>query len=681
MYEIVLAPLAALMVIFVAATVKWAFRAKERIGYSFVLFVLTMMASMFASAVIYFTAPDLQSIEIDAALNSTVMLLGLTAIIYSFVTHRGAGHPVVQRGLMPGSPVLFRASVIVLILLNEFLMGWSFSLISGIPKISYYGTGSFSGVANLALNSYWFTFTMASEMLLTLFFFRERLPRELQFVLTIQALVMFLSPPAAAIWGLSVPSIYAGSALMVVFFIFVFDYLYKNRNPRTVISNYLLLLTAVYALMMASLFYWGIGGDPIFFGFTLLAEMIVYFDAILRSNSFSEGRRMQWQERGMWTFSLLLLLFVSEYFMAATMDAAYYGKDYFIFGAAPLAGSAATVAAASVYDFIRYVAVVTASPWFYIMMGAEMGYLVAMQIRKVKQAETKVRLAMVIAAYVAFYFLLLPHFILPGLNLSEKPFLGWNMGIGTGGSFSPVFLAAIAGTYLISGTLSFLFGGRQMCSMFCSAALMYQGTFYDAAKSFNRKSAVAKLTHRNNSGKLFAATASVVWASIIVSAVLSYLDSVGAFHVSIFGEDPVVFMYILYFDFLWYAIFISLPFLGSYACVTTGMCHWGMFNQLVGRIGIFRLKVKDRYECVNCKTKDCAAACPVGLTAMPGSFIGSGEFRNYKCIGVGQCASACPVDNIFFYDARDWFRERFRRSRPNLIQDAVLSVPEERGRK
>jgi polyferredoxin len=100
-----------------------------------------------------------------------------------------------------------------------------------------------------------------------------------------------------------------------------------------------------------------------------------------------------------------------------------------------------------------------------------------------------------------------------------------------------------------------------------------------------------------------------------------------------------------------------------------------MFNQFIGWLGIFRLRVKDRYECVNCKSKACATVCPVGLTSMPGQFIAAGEFKNYKCIGVGQCVSACPVENIFFYDARQWFRERMGKSKPQTQPGTLFVAP------
>jgi polyferredoxin len=67
-------------------------------------------------------------------------------------------------------------------------------------------------------------------------------------------------------------------------------------------------------------------------------------------------------------------------------------------------------------------------------------------------------------------------------------------------------------------------------------------------------------------------------------------------------------------------------------------------------------------QCVNCETKDCAKACPVGLTDLPGSFIKSGQFRSHKCIGVGDCVSACPYENEYIYDVRGWLREKLGRN-------------------
>ena len=234
------------------------------------------------------------------------------------------------------------------------------------------------------------------------------------------------------------------------------------------------------------------------------------------------------------------------------------------------------------------------------------------------------------------------------------------MGIGSGGPVSPLLILPMVLTYVISGILSFLFGSRQLCSVFCTAPLMYQGTFYDSMKKFNRSSNGAKsVTSFNKTGsRIYRVVSLTVYASIIGTAVISYLDSIGKISLYIFGVDPEYFLYILYFDILWYVVFITMPFVGSYGCVNTGYCHWGNFNRFISKFGFFRLKVKDTNQCVTCKTKDCAQACPVGNYGQPGSFISKGEYRDGRCIGIGDCVNACPYDNIFYYDVRHWIKEK-----------------------
>ncbi|HXW37413.1 MAG TPA: 4Fe-4S dicluster domain-containing protein, partial [Nitrososphaerales archaeon] len=241
---------------------------------------------------------------------------------------------------------------------------------------------------------------------------------------------------------------------------------------------------------------------------------------------------------------------------------------------------------------------------------------------------------------------------------------------------APYVLLALLGTYLISGGLSFLFGSRNVCSVFCTAALMYQGTAYDAMSSFNRTSKIGRHLLTSRISNAYKIVISLVWISLLVTAALSYLTSVGVIKVSIFGQDPSGFFYGFYFGFLWYAVWIMIPFVGTYGCATTGMCGWGSFNQLISRFGLFRLKVKDGNTCMDCKTKDCTKVCPVGLTDMPGAFIDSGEFKSYKCIGVGDCVSACPYNNIFFFDVRNWIRMKLNMPLPPLSQPITMGASE-----
>ena len=680
MFEIILWPIAALMVLFIAISVKWSSRMRERVGFSFVLFVLGMMAAMIASIAVYVNDPTIESIEFSAALNFTVMMAGIGAILYSFITMKGGANMDTTAGALssPAARLLtaYRLSVISLVLVNEILMGWAFSMISGTVAAKAHSISPITiiNVLNASVNSYWFTFTMSAEMLASLFYFRKRMPMEMRIIVSFQSVFMFLLPTALIPFHGSKFGVYAGSVAMLFLFIYLFDYLYKNRNLKIQISNYIMLLLGVYVVMMASLFYWSAGGGLFPLTLSVTAEMILYFGAILNADAFAKKDAMVWLTRPSWAFILLSLIFAGEYFMAGVLDVQFFGSVFLSHvGTAAIGPNMVLAIPALLFDFIEYVGLITGSVWFYVMMGAEMGALVIFQIGKVHQIETKIRLALVVVAY-SVYSVLIPFFLIPGDTLSTIPFLGWSMGVGTSGAFAPALLAAMAGTYVISGILSFFFGGRQVCSLFCTAALMYQGTFYDSMKEFGKSSKIAKKVRRNTMSRLYVVTASLVWSSIFIAVLLSYLTSVGVIHVSLFGVDPIVFIYVFYFNFLWYVIFISIPYFGTYGCVTTGVCHWGMFNQFVGRLGFWKLKVKDPIACVNCKTKDCTNACPVGLTAMPGSFIGKGEFRSYKCIGVGECVSACPVDNIFFYDARNWFRDWLRSKQSEKRHSLILKI-------
>ncbi len=668
MYELILIPVSAVMVYIIAALIRWASNVRERTGYSLVLFLFSMMAGMLGGAAIYFYKPDLSTLEVAAVLNFILMPVGIMAILFAFLTKGNEKRTTPPQAGFTGNAManirtsysgIFVWSVIGLALLNEVLMGLSFSIISGSIVMRTAGAPiQATTLIGETLNSYWFTLTMGAEMLLTTYYFRKRIKHELRNILLFQGIIMLLSPPALFSFGLTPFSIYAGSLAMITLIIYFFDYFYKNRSMNRPVSNYIILLLLLYSFMMASLFYWRSGGSDILFGLSLVFEMIIFFEAIIEHRKFNVADRRNWVDEPWWTLLLLALVFVSEYFMGALLDIQFYGISFLnSVKLAALSGSPAAVIGGAIYNFIRYFSLITNSSWFYIMMGAEMGTLVVMQIGKVRQLETKVRLSLIIAAY-ALYTVFFPYFFLSPSDLPRTAFLGWNMGLGTTGPLAPAFLIAVGLTYLISGILAFLFGGRQVCSMFCSAALMYQGTFYDSSKAFNRKSSLSRKLHRNRLSKTYVVVASLVWATMLSSAALSYLDAVRLTNITIFGEDPLMFAYSFYLNFLWYIVFITIPFVGTYGCVSTGFCSWGMFNQFVGRIGLWRLKVRDPYECVKCKTKDCANACPVGLTTMPGSFIKGGEFRNYKCIGVGDCANACPVDNIFFYDVRHWFKER-----------------------
>ena len=663
MYLPILWLVAGAMAVFTAWLLKKGSTMKTLTDAGVVLFLLVMMASMFVSAVVYLYIPTFVTIIELVALNMISMSLGLIPILTALV--RGDRQlDETRQGSVVSSRMAVIASIIVLAILSEVFMGWTFAILSGAASTSTQSV--FSALVD-SMSTYWFIFTMASEMAVTLYLVGRNFPSTFRWLVAIQAVMMVLSPTAIANSTWSYDTVIGNTCVMILAIIVIFDYIFKNRTLTGGASKYILRLMGAYGLMMAGLFLWLMYGDVLLFVLSIVAEMSIYFTIVLDEKRLINPPLVAWQSRPLWVFGMLGGIFVSEFFMGGVLDIQALGTSYFtMLPFSGLTGSAFTVVGSAIYDFVVAVASITGSFWFLLMMGAEMGSLVVFKIKYARELETKIRLLMVIGAY-ALYTLFFPVFVFSS-TLPNIPWLGWSMGLGTGGALAPDVILVILASYLISGGISFFFGSRNVCSLFCTAALMYQGTTYDSMSSFNRTSKIGRHNLTSRIPGTYKLVVSLVWVSLLVSAALSYLTSVGVINVSIFGADPSYFFYIFYFDILWYLLWIMIPFMGTYACVTTGMCGWGSFNQLVSRLGMFRLKVKDSNTCINCKTKDCARVCPVGLTDLPGAFIDKGEFRSFKCIGVGDCVSACPYENEYFFDARNWVRQKLHKPLPPLAK-------------
>jgi len=650
------------MAAFTAWLLKRGSTMKTLTDAGIVLFLLVMMASMFVSAVIYLYVPTFITIFELVALNMITMSIGLIPILAALfrgdrqLDETRKGSPVSSRYLVIGA-------IIILALLAEVFMGWTFAILSGVTSVSTQSV--FSALID-SMSTYWFIFTMAGEMAVTLILVGRNFPITFRLLVAIQTVLMVVSPTAIANSTWAWDTVVGNCAVMIVAVIVMLEYVFRNKAMTRGASNYIIRLISAYGLMMIGLFVWQLYGDVTIFVLSVVAEMSIYYVVVLDEKYLSRPPLLNWQSRQLWAFALLGGIFVAEFFMGGVLDVMANGVGYFTtLPFVALSGSVLNVLGAALFDFIVGVGSVTASVWFLAMMGVEMGALVVFKIKYARETETKMRLVLMLAAY-AIYAIWLPSFVFSA-NLPDVPWIGWSMGIGTAGALTPgIVLAALVLTYVISGGISFLFGSRNVCSVLCTAAPMYQGTTYDAMSTFNRTSKIGRHNLTSHATRSFTVVSALVWISLLGSAVLSYLTSVGVLNITFFSDDISYFFYAFYFSFLWYLVWVLTPFLGTYGCVTTGMCGWGTFNGLVSRIGMFRLKVKDSNTCINCKTKDCAKVCPTGQTDLPGQFIDSGEFRSFKCVGIGDCVSACPYENIYFFDVRNWVRKKLNKPLPPL---------------
>ena len=677
----ILTGLSGLMAYFTATLVKWGAEAKSPSHAATVLFLLAMMAEMLVGALVYYAQPS------EAGAVAGLWVAGGTMSVSVFpvfwVLARDA-----RRAAAPGAGedpprppgAGFLGAAVALVLVNEVLMGVVFGSAAGtfLPLATAGSPAGLGGLLVAAVNSPWFLLTMAAEMAITTVLLRDRLSRAAMVVLLAQGLIMAFSPPVSTVSSWVALSVAVSSGAMIALFVFVFEYLYRHLQVPQGFSRYLVELLGIYAVMMAGLFVWLYAGSGWLFAVSVVLEMVIFIAAALRPEGLSAGDRTPWQLRPAWTFAVLLAVFVAELFMGAVFDLQLQPADFL--GALvtlPLSGPATTVVLNAVSNGCWFVANVTNSTWFLAMMGLEMGALVWFKLRESRNRENRIRLALMMGSFGAFYVFfpsiyfssIAPHAPDP----SQVAVLGWSMGLGSYPVAPAIFLALFL-TYAITGALAVLFGRRAVCSVFCAAPLMYQGTTIDAMRRFNQTSRVGRKYLSSQLRWAYSATTGVTMASLAFVSVASYLDSIGRWNLTILGADPSVFFFAFSFSVLWYVMFVAIPYVGDYNCVTMGWCYTGTIVQAFQKVGFYRLKVRSREVCKACTTVDCARACPVGLVDMPGHFRTKGEFRSTKCCGVGNCVGACPYGNLYIYDVRHWLTERWGRRR-GTSPSASLRLP------
>ena len=651
------------MALATAFLVRLAAHASTRVAGAVVLFLLAMMAEMFGGAAAYFLVGTPAAL-LDA-LWGTGLMMAATAVPVFLLTLRDAASQARGAAGPPGPAGLSRgyfAAVVTLVLFNEILMGWAFQLgTHAFPVVSAGPSGDLELLGSV-LVSPWFVFSMSAEMAITLVLLWDRLSPALRVLLPVQAALMALTPPALSAPSWVSGSTDLGSAVMIGLFVYAMEYVYRHRNLEPALATYLLRLLAAYAVMMVGLFAWFEFGSAELLGLGLVLEMLLYFSAVLGPAPAADRDPFVWQLSSRWAFALLTCIFVAEVFMGAVLDVQLDPSGYAgTFFPLPLAGGTLTAIGNAVSNGFWFVASVCASTWFLAMMGVEMGALVVFKFRETRQLETRIRLLLMLGCYAAFavfypsiYFGLLDPTAPPSIQV---PVLGWSMGIGSAPIAVGVFGALLA-TYVVTGSLAVLFGRRVICSVFCTAPLMYQGTAIDAMKSFNRTGRIGRKYLGSRFSTAYSVTNGLTMASLVVASFASYLDQIGRLHWTVGGADPTVFLFAFYFSVLWYVMFVTIPYTGNYNCVTMGWCYTGTIVQAFQSVGFFKLKVRDREVCKACTTLDCAKACPVGLVDMPGHFRTRGEFRSSKCCGVGDCVGACPYGNMYISDVRHWFRRR-----------------------
>jgi polyferredoxin len=565
---------------------------------------------------------------------------------------------------------------------GDLAVGLAYTAIFGVPGVS--PIGSSQTLLLGAVLSPAFLVAASAEMLGIALALRSRLDRRITTLLVGQAGLVLLTPTTfrTAVWG-PVSGI-VGTVVMVGLSITVLQFIYRTKQLHTSASTFLAWWAFVAMVTAAGWFLWRLDGIPFLLAAAVILEVSLVFSTVVREPHAEQEPRIPWLTRPFWAFQILVYTFLGEFFLGALLDFQTAGPGFLQYiPFLPTTGASANAAGVLVYDGLWFAAAIMASAWFLVVIGCTMGALVVAKMREAHAKAQRYRLALMLgvyamaAVYLPSFASSTPLYTIPAL--ANLPVIGWGFGLRSGGPFeSGVFLAILV-MYASVGVLTVLFGRKALCSVMCGAALMYQGTAINEMRRFNQTSKVGKYFLGSQLSTAYTAASSLALVSLFGVSLLAYLHQLPTVQVAN-GEFDTAALPLpveLYFGALWFAMFVSVPYVGTYNCATTGFCHWGALSIPFAKLGLYRLKVKDKTVCQRCTTFDCAQACPVGLVDMPQHFRTRGEFRSTKCCGVGDCISACPYGNLYDQDVRRWLR-RLLPNRPPIPRGTPLPMVSQR---
>lgn len=622
--------------------------------FAYMVLALTMMGSML-NAINYYLVTSRGFFDTIVAVNVSMFAMTIAIVYLLWVSTK---HDI--KTLTPRMSIGFA----LLYVWNEISMGSFLYTVGFSPaqRIAFSGTAGFLGYFTSGVNSYLFIIPMVSEMIFILVYFKESRFLKLLFA---SIMVMAAASPSM-LNNHTFATIFTVifSAVMVLFMIVFFEWIANRRNTITDFEmRKLETLFLIVMIMSTGIFVGALFSDPyyiawILYGIGMIAGMQFYFQTALSGDQ--KGKRVGWTKHPRFLFLILLYSFISEFFLAAAImylvqKPGVTGLHSFIAFSSMLGGVNSSAIPAIALDLPYLIGAVTNSYIFLIIMGTEMGALVVLRMRKLQWKEKRVNLSLALVAF-ALYTIFWPNF---GNESLYRVIPIW-ANAGSLGPMYPYIIGALLGSYLLYAILALLFGRRSYCSTMCPSAVMYGGTLGQEMISFNYGSKISKA----NIGSKFKAAIypfiSVSWIVMLVLSLLSYLTVGKASNYSVYGIDPIVFFSFFVWNFMWYLFFIAIPFIGMSPCRRYGWCTTGTFVGFFSKLGLFKLKVKNTNTCVTCPTKDCVSACEVGLGDLAGQFIKQGYFKSSKCVGAGSCLEACPYDNIFFYDVRNFLKEKRR---------------------
>ncbi|MCH4816320.1 MAG: 4Fe-4S ferredoxin [Saccharolobus sp.] len=254
----------------------------------------------------------------------------------------------------------------------------------------------------------------------------------------------------------------------------------------------------------------------------------------------------------------------------------------------------------------------TMAPFYVIMMGAEMSYLVYERFKKVKTRYLKAWTLGILTG-IPIFVVLIPYYT--------------NYYIfGMSGMIFPVTLTPFIISLIVIALFSTLFGRGVYCNIVCMSAHMWSNVFYE---QFSAK----------KSSKVWDYLRWIFLVPMIAAFYLYVINQLGKINLSI---DPLNFYGMFTLNYIWWFFYFLTPVFGIYSCARQGWCGFGTLTGIFNKV-LFKIRAKDVNACKGCVSKACDASCPVKIP-ISSDISAKGYSNRISCIGCARCVDAC--DNL-----------------------------------
>lgn len=269
----------------------------------------------------------------------------------------------------------------------------------------------------------------------------------------------------------------------------------------------------------------------------------------------------------------------------------------------------------------------TMSPFYAIMMGSEMSYLVFERYRKTKNAGLK-KWTLGIIAGIPVFVVFIPFY---------TPFYIFGM---SGMLFSVLLTLFIISVVAVLAA-SALFGRRVQCNLVCMAAHMWTNSYYDQFKA-KKSSSSWKYT------RWFFFSLMIVAFTVFI---LQDSGFMGALKVGMITINPLDFYGMFVLNYIWWFFYFLTPVFGTYSCARQGWCGFGTLAGIFNKL-FFKIRASDTEICRTCTTRICEKSCPT-VIPVNRDIVTRGYSNRIACIGCGNCVESCEFGNLFITDIRN----------------------------